>query len=247
VWAAVDELVVLESVGAVLAAGARIDGTKPLTLTAGQRVTLIAANGRMIRLEGPGNAAPLTAGAAGGDDGRLARSLQAFLGAGTTNTAKLGAIRAVGGGAPQAAAGAGESAAAGTIGGVVEGDEALPDPWLFDVSRSGERCLHGGDPVVLWRPEHGPEVVVSISLAGGGWSAEARWPEGYARLASPDVLPRTDGARYHVALDGRRSDVRVHLIPGSVTEPAVLAAWLVDKGCTAQARALLADAAPSAQ
>src|SRR5579872_7195234 len=65
--ASAGELIVVEARGVPLHAGQVIDDTQKLTLTEGQRVTLIAANGNTLMLRGPYDQVPTQAGDGGAD------------------------------------------------------------------------------------------------------------------------------------------------------------------------------------
>ena len=59
------ELVVIEATGTALKAGQSIDGSKPLVLKEGEQVSLVAEDGNVLKLRGPYDKAPDTAGTGG--------------------------------------------------------------------------------------------------------------------------------------------------------------------------------------
>jgi hypothetical protein len=55
----------------------------------------------------------------------------------------------------------------------------------------------------------------------------------------PQNLPVQRPATYLVDLDATESAITVNSIPGAVSSDAMRAAWMIEKGCQAQAEALL--------
>jgi len=242
--AAATDLVVLEAKGLSLSPGQRIDGSQPLQLEAGDQIKLIANNGRLIRLSGPYNDVPLAAGG-GGDSGRLSQSLAALVGGGGTTSAMLGAHRAVPelGGGGEAGLSGGNTSGVAAVRTVGKPEIDLPEPWILDVNGDGNRCLHGtSQPVILWRQARDEAQPVEVSVADGAWRGRTEWPRGYTKLATPEALPRLDGERYTVEIGSDSVSLTLHVIPETIDEPAVLAAWMMEKGCRSQAAALLRTA-----
>jgi hypothetical protein len=207
-----NELVVLEAKGVELAPGAKVDGTAKLTLPAGARLTLVAADGRTIRLRGPYEDAPAPATqVAQANMGDALRNLMNQRGAGT---AQLGVVRAAG-----------------------EGVD-LPDPWVVDVARSGTRCLPADTSAVLWGPSFADATEIKIEPADRSWRARGNWPAGQDRLALPGNIPISDGTSYQVELGGNPAAIVVYRIPAALIDPVAQTAWMLEKGCEDQARAL---------
>jgi hypothetical protein len=206
-----NELVVLDAKGVDLAAGAKVDGTAKLTLPAGARLTLVAADGRTIRLRGPYEEAPAPAQAAQANMGDALRNLMSQRGAGT---AQLGVVRAAGEGAD------------------------LPEPWVVDVARSGPRCLPADASAVLWGPSFGESTELKIEPADRSWRARGSWPAGQDRLALPGTIPISDGTAYQIDLGGNPASIVVFRIPAALIDPVAQTAWMLEKGCEDQARAL---------
>ena len=207
-----NELVVLEAKGVDLAPGAKVDGTAKLTLAAGARLTLVAADGRTIRLRGPYEEAPAPATqVAQANMGDALRNLMNQRGAGT---AQLGVVRAAG-----------------------EGVD-LPEPWVVDVARSGARCLPADVAAVLWGPSFGETTEIKIEPADRSWRARGNWPAGQDRLALPGTIPISDGTSYQIELGGNPAAIVVFRIPAALADPVAQAAWMLERGCEDQARAL---------
>jgi len=235
-------LVVFEAQGVKLAPGDSVDGAKPLTLDAGQTLTLIAEDGSVIKLHGPFSGAPRPAADTG--NGSLSGSLAQLLTASAATSSALGASRDAASLLHPGGGGAGNSRStpAGSIGGVTADDEIPPEGWLVSVGSSGHRCVLDNGELVFWRPDQGslPEVPFTVSVsAANGWTGETRWPAGYTKLAAPDAMPRRDGAVYTVDAGHGPANLTLHILPGKVRAAPVLAAWMVEKGCPAQATALL--------
>lgn len=210
-----DDMVVVAARGISLAPGTRVDAAKPLVLEQGQHVTLIALNGVTLKLDGPYDKAPALAN--GGSD--LGQALAALVTQREARTTEAGVTRG-----------------AATV-------VHLPDPWLLDVSRTGNVCLLEGATPVFWRPGTAAAAHLTVMPADRSWKGEAKWPAGRARLAAPSDLPVHGDAVYFMTLDdGEEAAVTVNLIPKTLASPAMQAAWLAHQGCEAQAEALVRQA-----
>lgn len=150
-------LVVVESKGSDLAAGATIDDKASVTLADGGKLVLIAEDGAQITLRGPYKGTPAGAGAG------ATQQLAGLLAARGADTTSLGAVRDAG---PLA---------------------ALPEPWLVDPSVSGTACVKSGQDVVLWRADTAKEASLTLMPADRSWTANTQWPAGESRLALPEV------------------------------------------------------------
>ncbi len=131
----------------------------------------------------------------------------------------------------------------GTGPGVVRAGAAaakLPEPWVVDVSRPGNRCVRDGDPIVFWRPASGTTANLTITPLDKSWKIATTWPSGADRLVVPPNLPVPGRPIYLIELDETQSAITVNSIPGAVSSDAMRAAWMIEKGCQAQAEALLA-------
>ncbi|MBF0271158.1 MAG: hypothetical protein HQL98_03645 [Magnetococcales bacterium] len=88
------ELVVYKAEGIQLTPGQTINTTQPLTLTAGQRVTLLSSNGTAINLEGPFQGLPISKTQASTDTG-VVNTLKMLVSAPKTRSGGLGTTRAI--------------------------------------------------------------------------------------------------------------------------------------------------------
>jgi hypothetical protein len=206
------QYIVVEARGVALKVGAIVDPTKPLVLQQGQHLTLVSDSGQTIKIDGPYQKAPVA---------EQGVQLAAAIGALATNSnGRLGEI--------------------GTTRGV--GTANLPSPWLIDATRSGRVCLQQGQTPVLWRPASGQAVDLVIMPADRSWKAQADWPRGDDRLVVKPGMGVHGGASYFVALNGNESAVSVATVPAILSTDRMRAAWMIQKGCTAQAEALIRSA-----
>ena len=204
------ELVVVEVRGGVgLKQGDTVDDAKPIKLEDGQMVTLVADDGSILTLRGPYDQAPT--GGQGGVD------VASALGALTTGKAQ-------------------------NVAGVVRSANTeirLPAPWLVDVSHPGVACLRAGEQPVLWRQSDAGSGTLTMMPADRSWRAQAPWPVGSPTMQTPNTFPIKDGRTYLADFGGKPVAVTLTQIPSKVTSPRMQAAWMLEKGCVAQAEALL--------
>jgi hypothetical protein len=205
-----DSLVVAEAHGGALRAGQTLEAAQPVRLEAGQRLTLIAGNGAVIKLIGPFDGVPDPEGQRLGN---VADSLLKLASQTAQGTATLGAVRAP--------------------------ESPPPEPWLVAVGSSGQRCLQEGRPVVFWHPAPAAEAMVEISPLDHAWQAETKWPAGLDRLAMPADFPAEDDRGYVIAVGGDSATVTLHIMPPVFSSDAMRAAWMLEKGCVGQARVLV--------
>jgi hypothetical protein len=205
-----DTLVVADAHGVALQPGQAIDAGQPLKLQPGQRVTLIAGNGAILKLVGPFDGVPDPEGQR---QGSIADSLLKLASQTVQGTSTLGAVRAP--------------------------ESTPPEAWLIAVDGSGQRCLQDGGPVVFWRPAAAEEQTVEISPSDRAWQAQAKWPAGFDKLAMPPSFPAQDDQTYVIGVGGTTNTVTLHLIPSVIASDAMRVAWMLEKGCLVQARVLV--------
>jgi hypothetical protein len=206
-------LVIVEARGIALKPGAVLDSNRPLILKQGQHVTLISESGSTLRLDGPHDRPPTAQGGSGVD---LTKTLGVLV---TQRQARSGEF--------------------GTTRGTVLAD--LPDPWLVDVTHAGNACLAEGREPVFWRPDASAPATLSIAPVDRSWKAQARWPAGNARLTIPTDVPLKAGDLYIITFNGAEHAVTMVPVPAVLSNKAMRTAWMADKGCEAQARALLSS------
>lgn len=213
-------LVVVEGRGVKLTPGQTVDGSQPLTLLEGQQVSLISPTGKMIKLRGPYNEPPVKDETAEKVD--VGAAMQALL---TQKVAR--ADRA----------------------GVVRGQQnqvVPPEPWLLDVTHPGTRCLPANSRITFWRPQGGVDEELVTTPSDRSWRAKAIWPANEDRLMLPPTVPLDARASYVVKLGKKEVTVTLLTLPAALSNDAMRAAWMMEKGCDSQALALLspAQAAP---
>jgi hypothetical protein len=204
-------LVVVEARGISLTPGATLDSERPLVLKPGQHVTLISETGSTLKLDGPYNRPPVAGGAAA-----------------VTLSNTLGAL------VTQRQARSGEF---GTTRGTVLA--ALPDPWLVDVTHSGSGCIQENRTPIFWRPDSGSEATLMVAPADRSWKAQSRWPAGRDRISVTTDVPMKSGQAYVITFNGADYAIAMVSVPAVLANNDMRAAWMADKGCEAQAEALL--------
>lgn len=203
-------LIVVEARGIALKPGSTVDSTKPLVLQQGQHVTLISDAGATLSIDGPYNQPP----SAGGGGKSLGATLAAL---GTERNARTGEAGVTRSGGPN----------------------TLPEPWLFDVTRSGNVCLQENTQPVFWRPDGKTQAKLVVMPVDRSWKSQAVWPAGLTRITVTTDVPVHGGAAYVVNYAGADYALAVNTIPASLANDQMRAAWMVQKGCEAQAAALL--------
>jgi hypothetical protein len=208
-WSA--QLVVVEARGLTLKPGQVVDDTQKLTLQRGDEVTLVDENGAVIKLRGPYDAAP---NAGSGGPGIDVSNVLAALGTGGSQSS-MGVVRAK-----------------------VE-DATLPDPWVVDVTHSGKACVRPGTPVVFWRQQSTGPAKLRITPVDRTWRAESEWPAGASELPAPAMFPIIDRQTYVFDLGGQAATVTLVQMPASLGTDRMRAAWMLQKNCLAQTKALI--------
>jgi hypothetical protein len=205
------ELAVVEARGITsLKPGDVVDDGQTIKLLDGQMVTLVAEDGSILTLRGPYEQTPKGGGSGGVDV-----------------ASALGALAA---GKAQNVAGVVRSA---------NTEVRLPGPWLVDVSHPGVACLRQGEQPVLWRQSDAGNGTLTLMPADRSWRAQAPWPAGSPTMQAPSSFPVKDGRTYLADFGGKPVAVTLTQIPPKVTNPRMQAAWMLEKGCVAQAEALL--------
>jgi hypothetical protein len=203
------QYIVVEARGVNMKVGAIVDPTKPLSLKQGQHLTLISDSGQTIKLDGPYEKAPVAAQGV---------QLAAAFGALASNSnGRLGEI--------------GTTRAAGKV--------DLPQPWLLDAVHPGSECLREGDQPVLWRPAADKPADLVVMPADRSWKAQAQWPAGEKELPVKSDMGVHGDASYFVIVNGNETPVSITTVPKALANDQMRAAWMLQKGCTPQAEALM--------
>lgn len=205
------ELVVVEARGITLKPGEVVNDGQKLTLQKGDELTLVDESGAVIKLRGPYDAAPSAGGGSGVD---ISNALAALSTGGSQSA--MGVVRAK-----------------------VE-DVNLPDPWVIDVTHSGKACVRPGTPVIFWRQQSAGSTNLRIMPVDRTWRAEAEWPAGKSELQVPEMFPITDRQTYVFDLGGQTATVTLVHVPASLGTDRMRAAWMLQKNCLNQTKALVA-------
>ena len=209
-----DDLIVLNARGGSFKVGMKIPSDKPLTLKEGEKLTVIAPDGKSKTLKGPFSGVPVS-GASTGTDPKMA--LAALVSTRDARTSSVGVIRA------------------GTA------SVKIPEPWLIDVSRSGPRCLVEGTKPVWWRPEPLDVAQFTVFPADRSWQADFSWKTGQDRQPVPDIADFDSNKAFIVRSAGEEYGISLLSVPQGIDNPMVLTSWLLEKGCIQQADALIAQ------
>jgi hypothetical protein len=204
------ELVVVEARGISLKPGQVLDDTQKLTLQKGDEITLVNESGAVLKLRGPYDAAPSAGSGAGVD----VSNVLAALGTGGAQSS-MGVVRAK------------------------VDDVKLPSPWVVDVTHSGKACVRPGTAVVFWRQQSAGATKLRITPVDRTWRAESEWPAGASELQAPTIFPITDRQTYVFDVGGQAATVTLVHVPASLGTDRMRAAWMLQKNCLAQTRALI--------
>jgi hypothetical protein len=205
------ELVVVESRGLTLKPGETVNDSQKITLQKGDELTLVDESGAVIKLRGPYDGAPSAGGGSGVD---ISNALAALSTSGSQSA--MGVVRAK-----------------------VE-DVSLPSPWVIDVSHSGKACIRPGSTVVFWRQQAAGEAKLRIMPVDRTWRAESEWPAGVSELPAPALFPITDRQTYVFDVGGQTATVTLVHVPASLGTDRMRAAWMLQKNCLNQTKALIA-------
>ena len=207
------QLVVIASKGSEISVGTILDGARPIELVAGAAVTFVSADGRTLKLKGPYAGVPDPSPRVNGTD--LLDALSDIVKPADKDVSSAGIMRA--------------------------GIYAPKDPWVIDSGRSGAQCVPAGRAAPLWRAiAVGPAWA---SLKAGARRAPVQWQDGSYTAPWPAEIPLRDGASYEIRFTVTKKTERLslHLIPEDVVGDLHRAVWMHGKGCTTQAKALLAQ------
>lgn len=191
-------------------AGKKLDDSSRITLKAGDKVTVLTANGTRV-ISGPGTH---QVGAAGASK----RSTFAVLTRQrSSQRVRTGAVR--GTGTPDQPA-------------------RNPSLWYVDVTRPGTVCVADPAALRLWRPaadsattyvvsRSGAEATSHVHIAFASGAAEADWDD--------NQLPVAEGTAYTISGPGvAQGELRFTMLETAPDDPEELAARLIEKGCAAQ-------------
>ncbi|MCC7220996.1 MAG: hypothetical protein IT490_09760 [Candidatus Contendobacter sp.] len=192
--------------------GAVLDGGKPLKLAEGAQLTLLAEDGKTLKLSGPYSGAPENGGVTTDAPTDNLTTIAGLLQGHQQSASTLGVMRG-------------------------NGAQQLPTAGLINVDQSGERCL-SGDPVILWRGHAANAEQVTLTDGQGAALAHLTWPARQTELPVPGHYFE-DGKSYLLQRPGKSVSLRVHKTAMLPDNPAARAAWMAKNGCKAQALIVL--------
>lgn len=204
--------VVVEARGGGVSVGQTLPAAATLSLQEGERVMLISPDGRALTLRGPFSGPPAQDGPAAADP---VQALAVLVASRDARTRSVGVVRA--------------------------GTDTVktPDPWAIDITRGGPRCLREGEQPELWRPQASAEQTFVIFPADRSWRADFVWQPGQDRMLMPALSRLQRATTLLVNIDQQEHALTFARIPAEVSQPFVLAAWMLEKGCIQQGDALL--------
>jgi hypothetical protein len=212
-WAS--ELVVIASTDSEIGVGSVLDGGRAIQLAEGNSVTLVSSDGRTLKLQGPYSGRPDPTPEAG--DSGLLDALSDIVKPAEKDVSTAGIMRA--------------------------SLYAPREPWVIDSGQSGAHCVISGRPALLWRPIAIGAASAALKADGGQSDGPSgfTWQDGSYTAPWPAGLPLADGATYQLvfAVTGTTQRLSIHQVPGGLDSDVSRAVWMHERGCTAQAKALL--------
>jgi hypothetical protein len=216
--ASAGEVTVIDSRGASYKLGQKLDDTKKITLADGQRVTL-AGGGRTIKLTGPYDGLPFGEATSESVLARAGETLEALK---VQKVARLTEI------------------------GTVRGDsDEMPEPWLLNPLKDGNRCIHEGQQLTFYRRDTAQTSTFYFAPSDRSWSIRYRWPAGADRITVQKVFKPRDKQAFIVAVDDQQRSVTLNILPGTVTDELVVEAWMEERECIGQAKPMAKIMRPS--
>ena len=92
---------------------------------------------------------------------------------------------------------------------------------------------------MFWRPDAKTPVSIVVMPVDRSWKSKADWAAGASRITVTTDVPMHGGAAYVVNYAGTEYALAVANVPANLANDQMRAAWMVQKGCEAQAEALL--------
>jgi len=202
------EFVIVESNSTLHTPGKIIAG--PLHVIPGDRVTLMDANGKMHRLEGPYSGTITTEHASSTS---ALKAVSRLVADNATDTSTLGAIRQVPGDI-----GTGEAVSA---------------------ELAGDQCVTDTRDLKIWREETAGAETAELRQVNGA-HGQVQWSKGDAVAPWPQAVPVVTGAPYLLRRNDATIPYKIvlHRLP-SLLSPVERIAQMTDLGCFVQARATL--------
>ena len=205
-------LVVMDATNLPYHAGDQIPANQQLSLNAGQSISLIASDGRVISVKGPYAGPP--APSAQTQASNIGQMLLPLVQQAGTETATPGVIRG--------------------------NDTAGFDAWVIDTSQSGDVCVSLDQEYDFYRPDKSTAETITLAPASGGTPVNVDFASGISRVSVPDAMTFQDGTQYKISGPTGTATITVHTVPDGISPRSkIMAAWFFQKNCKAQGYALL--------
>lgn len=193
---------------AAFKAGQRLPDGAPLTLKAGDTITLLDARGTR-KLSGPGSFRL--------DQYSVATTQNGFnelLTQRTERRARIGAVR--------------------SVGGTIDGKPVPPGVWAIDTGATATVCALDTTKLSLWRADPTTAGTVTVARIAGGAPAAVAFAAGQAVAAWPATLPVADGDRFNTKGAGASAQLTIRKLAAAPAAIDELGAAFVAAGCLSQ-------------
>jgi hypothetical protein len=217
---ATSQVVVIKSNAAAFAPGKIIEATETLSLSAGERMTAVAANGLIIHLVGP-YAGTVKAPPVAEKSSSIVQTISNLMKSNPADRNTLAVTRQW------------------------QVERPSPDPWAVDIATQGPHCVLEKRPVSIWRNNAATETPITLRRSSGGRAADGRWRKGENAVPWPPGVEIVSGQTYRAKIGESREDVifDIFVAPRDLPTTAHRVAWIAEHGCRRQAQMLLEKAA----
>lgn len=189
-------------------AGQRLPDSTPLTLKAGDQITILDARGTR-NLSGPGSFRLDQSSAVATQTG-----FNELLTQKTERRARIGAVR--------------------SVGGTVNGKPVPPGVWAIDAGTSATVCVLDASKLSLWRADPTAVGTITVARATGGASAPVAFAAGQAVAAWPTAIAVADGDRFNTKGAGAPASLTIRKLAAAPAAIDELGAAFLAAGCQSQ-------------
>lgn len=209
--ASASTIIVIDSRSSSYKTGQKIDSESTITLKEGERLTVIGPDGASKTIRGKFSG-KIVSSATTRDP---KEALAALINTRSARTSSIGAVRSATSSTP------------------------LPDPWVVDISTSGQKCVRSNKPIMWWRPDASNTQKFTMQPTDKSWSGEFAIEAGESYVDLPVDSMITDQSNFTLDADDTRVAININVLDFDVDSDLVVASWLLEKGCSAQADALI--------
>lgn len=206
------KLVVIGVIGTDYSLGDQLDEEKSIKVPKGAKLTLLAADGQIHKLQGPFEGQPGKADTASADGEQAVAVISRLLSRQDVDKDLLGGIRG-------------------------QGSQTLPAPHLLSIEQDGHRCLFTKQ-AIFWRAQADQPLEVTLFDGQMTERGQLQWPAGVQQAS----LPARDIADASDLVIERNRDKRIFLFMHTAADnlnPTTKTAWMIEQGCLDQAFVLL--------